>query len=298
MTTTTGATAQDIRFHYDVGNDFYALWLDDTMAYSAALWENPDADETDTAVLTAAQRANQRLHLDRAAVAPGGRLLDVGCGWGGMLSLAAHDAHVGEATGLTLSPAQLAHVNSLGLPRVEVRLEDWRDHAPERPYDAIVSLEAFEAFAGPDLTTAQRIAAYTEFFARCHSWLIPSGTLSLQVIAFDGGVDGSGPVGAFFTRDVFPATILPRLSEVAAACDPYFSLTASHSDTPAYIRTFRAWSARLLRNRDQAQAIVGAATYQRYRVYLKACEVLAHRGDLTVYRIVMRRRPQPLHLQA
>lgn len=297
MTTTTGATAEDIQFHYDVGNDFYALWLDDTMAYSAALWDGISADETTSDVLTAAQRANQRLHLDQASMPPGGRLLDLGCGWGGVLSLAADDL-VGEATGLTLSPAQLAHVNSLCLPRTQVRLEDWRVHHPERPYDAIVSIEAFEAFAGPGLTTAQRIQAYTDFFGRCHDWLARSGVLSLQTIAFDGGLDASGPVGRFFASDVFPASALPRLSEIVTACDPYFSLTIVRSVPQDYIRTLRAWSARLLRRRHKAQEIAGADTYQRYRLYLKACELLFLRGEVTVYRMSMRRRPAPLHLPA
>ncbi|GLX34278.1 hypothetical protein Sros01_03510 [Streptomyces roseochromogenus] len=298
MTATTGATAQDIQFHYDVGNDFYALWLDDTMAYSAALWDGISADETASDGLTSAQRANQRHHLDQAAIPPGGRLLDLGCGWGGVLSLAAEDERVGEATGLTLSPAQLAHVNSLRLPRTRVRLEDWRVHQPERPYDAIVSIEAFEAFAGPGLTTAQRIQTYTDFFGRCHGWLAPSGALSLQTIAFDGGLDASGPVGRFFARDVFPASALPRLSEIVTACDPYFSPTVVRSVPQDYIRTLRAWSARLLHTRDKAQEIAGEDTFQRYRLYLKACELLFLRGEVTVYRMSMRRRPAPLRVPA
>ncbi len=295
-TTTTGATAEDIEFHYDVGNDFYALWLDDTLTYSAALWDGIEEDGSRPDVLAQAQRAKLRQHLDQALLPPGGRLLDIGCGWGALLALACEEGRAGAATGLTLSRAQLAHVEGLNLPGVQARLEDWRSHVPERPYDAIVSIEAFEAFAGPGLATAERVRAYTEFFTACHSWLVPGGTLSLQTIAFDAGVDAGGPVGAFFASDVFPASALPRLTEITTACDAHFSLTAIKSEPRDYIRTLRAWSARLRTERDKAQQAVGADTYQRYRLYLKTCEVLFLRGEVTLYRMSMRRRPEPLRL--
>ncbi|MFW3470093.1 class I SAM-dependent methyltransferase [Streptomyces microflavus] len=296
MTTTTGARAEDIEFHYDVGNDFYALWLDNSLTYSAAAWDGLNGETGDTTVLARAQRNKLLHHLHQAALPPGGRLLDVGCGWGALLALASADDQGVEATGLTLSRAQLDHVNSLALPRVQARLEDWRAHTPDSPYDAIVSVEAFEAFAGPDLTPAQRVAAYSDFFAACHNWLTPDGMLSLQTIAFDGGVDADGPVGAFFADDVFPASALPRLAEITAACDPYFSLTALTSTPQDYIRTLRAWSARLLAARAPAEKTAGADTYQRYRLYLKTCELLFLRGEVTLYRIALRRRPRRLHL--
>ncbi|MFD9425653.1 MULTISPECIES: cyclopropane-fatty-acyl-phospholipid synthase family protein [unclassified Streptomyces] len=300
MTTTTGASAEDIEFHYDVGNDFYSLWLDDTLTYSAAAWDGitSDTDPGDVAALARAQRNKLRRHLDQAALPRGGRLLDIGCGWGGLLALAAEEDHAGEMTGLTLSRAQLAHVNSLALPQVQARLEDWRFHTPDSVYDAIVSVEAFEAFAGPGLTPGQRVEAYSGFFAACHSWLAPGGTLSLQTIAFDGGIDADGPVGAFFAGDVFPASALPRLTEIAAACDAFFSLTALTSAPQDYVRTLRAWSTRLLAAREQAEKAVGPETYQRYRLYLKTCEILFRRGEVTLYRMTMRRRPQRLHLPA
>ncbi|MGW7103825.1 class I SAM-dependent methyltransferase [Streptomyces sp. NPDC054838] len=296
MTTTTGASAADIEFHYDVGNDFYALWLDETLTYSSALWDGIGTDLAPDHALAQAQRTKLRHHLDQAGLPPGGRLLDVGCGWGGLLALATEEGRAGEATGLTLSRGQLAHVGSLNLPGVQARLEDWRSHVPEAPYDAIVSIEAFEAFAGPGLTSAERIQAYTDFFTACHSWLVPGGRLCLQTIAFDAGVDAGGPVGAFFASDVFPASALPRLAEIAAACDAGFSLTAVESAPEDYIRTLRAWSTRLRAQHEKVAQVVGADTYQRYRLYLKTCEFLFLRGEVTLYRLVMRRRSRSLDL--
>lgn len=118
----------------------------------------------------------------------------------------------------------------------------------------------------------------------------------MQTIAFDNGVDAKGPVGAFFADDVFPASALTRLVEITAACDPYFSLTALTSAPQDYIRTLRAWSARLLAAQAQAEKTAGRDTYRRYRLYLKTCELLFLRGDVTLYRITLRRRPQRLHL--
>ncbi|WP_371495064.1 cyclopropane-fatty-acyl-phospholipid synthase family protein [Kitasatospora sp. NBC_00374] len=296
--TTTGTSAADIEFHYDLGNEFYALWLDPTLTYSAALWDGIPPDEPDATALPRAQRAKLDLHLDLAGAAAGTgpRLLDVGCGWGGMLAHAVVERRVAEATGLTLSRAQHAYVGALGLPGVEVRLESWDSHRPERPYDAIVSVGAFEHFATAAMDHAERLAAYRTYFERCHGWLRPGGRMSLQTIAYDGVAGGDGPVGSFVAASVFPGAALPRLSEIAAACDPYFSVTLVRASAEDYARTLKAWSARLLRAREEAERLVGPAGYRRYRLYLRACEVTFLRGAATLYRIGFRRRDEPLRL--
>ncbi|MFB7616551.1 class I SAM-dependent methyltransferase [Kitasatospora sp. NPDC056181] len=298
MTTTTGTPAADIEFHYDLGNDFYALWLDETLSYSAAVWDGIARDEPDTTALPRAQRAKLALHLDLAGAAPGAglRLLDVGCGWGGLLAHAVAGRRVAEATGLTLSRAQHAHVTGLGLPGVEVRLESWEAHRPERPYDAVVSVGAFEHFATAGLSRPERVAAYRAYFEHCHGWLRPGARMSLQTIAYDGVAGGDGPVGSFVAADVFPGAVLPRLDEIATACDPYFSVAVLRASAEDYSRTLGAWSARLLRARAEAQALVGEDGFRRYRRYLRACEVTFLRGAATLYRFGFVRRDEPLRL--
>ena len=298
--TTTGTSAEDIEFHYDLGNDFYALWLDGTRSYSAACWDGIDGDESDEAVLARAQRAKLAHHLDLVGAAPGSglRLLDVGCGWGGLLAYATAEGRAREATGLTLSRAQLAHVEALGLSGVEARLESWDSHTPETPYDAVVSVGAFEHFVNAAMTRAERMAVYTAYFEKCHGWLAPDGRMSLQTIAFDGESGGAGPVGSFVASDIFPGAALPRLSEITAACDSYFSVTVVRSSPEDYARTLRAWSARLLRAREDAERLVGAESFRRYRLYLRACEVTFLRRAATLYRIGFRRRDEPLRLPA
>ncbi|MFB8240965.1 class I SAM-dependent methyltransferase [Kitasatospora purpeofusca] len=293
-TETVGTSAADIEFHYDLGNDFYALWLDETLSYSAAVWDGIDPAEPDTTALPRAQRAKLDLHLDLAGAAPGARLLDVGCGWGGLLDRAVRTGRAAEATGLTLSRAQHAHVRSLGLPGVDVRLESWDAHRPGRPYDGIVSVGAFEHFATADMDAAARLAAYRAYFERCHGWLRPGARMSLQTIAYDGVTGGDGPVGAFVAAEVFPGAVLPRLGEIVLASDPYFAVTLVRASAEDYARTLGAWSARLLRARAEAEPLVGPDGYHRYRRYLRACEVTFLRGAATLYRIGFRRRDEPL----
>ncbi|MFJ2863634.1 class I SAM-dependent methyltransferase [Kitasatospora sp. NPDC087314] len=296
--TTAGSSAADIEFHYDLGNDFYALWLDETLAYTAARWDGISPDEPDATALPRAQRAKLDHHLDLVGARPGDglRLLDVGCGWGAMLEHASRDDRVAEAVGLTISRAQYEFLAARALPGVEPRLESWEDHTPERAYDAVVSMGAFEHFATAGMARAERLDGYARYFEACHRWLRRGGRMSLQTIAYDGAVDGSGPVGEFVGSDIFPGGRLPRLSEIAAACDPYFSVVALTASAEDYSRTLASWSARLLRAREEAERLVGPEGYRRYRRYLRASEVTFLRGAATLYRIGFRRRDEPLRL--
>ncbi|MFF2044250.1 class I SAM-dependent methyltransferase [Kitasatospora sp. NPDC058170] len=296
--TTAGTPAADIEYHYDLGNDFYALWLDETLAYTAAKWDGIPRDEPDATALPRAQRAKLDHHLDLVGAEPDGglRLLDVGCGWGAMLEHAVRGRRAAEATGLTISRAQHAHLEARGLPGVRARLESWEDHRPERPYDAVVAMGSFEHFATAEMDRAERLGVYARYFEQCHGWLRPGGRMSLQTIAYDGAADGGGPLGAFVGSDIFPGARLPRLSEIAAAADPYFSPTVLHASAEDYVRTLASWSARLLRARTEAERLVGEEGFRRYRRYLRGSEVTFLRGAATLYRIGFRRRDEPLRL--
>jgi len=276
-----GASPEAIQAHYDVGNGFYRLWLDPSLTYSCALW----AGEDDT--LEAAQ-ARKLAWIAEPAVRRGAKsVLDIGCGCGAMLAhLSANGVEHG--VGLTLSEQQRDYVESLALPGVEVDLQSWRDHQPKGPYDAIVSVGAFEHFADLDLSEADRQAIYREFFEACHGWLAPGAPLALQTIAY-------GPVPALLGRELFleyfPESDLPRPYEIFKACDGLFEVTDFRNDREDYIRTLKAWHRNLRAQRDAAVAEVGEAKVEFYKRYLGASAMMFAARNTVLLRLKMTRIP-------
>jgi cyclopropane-fatty-acyl-phospholipid synthase len=281
-----GAGQAAIEHHYDVGRDFYRLWLDRRMVYSCALW--PDGPDDD---LEAAQEVKLDWHVSAANAAGAGRVLDVGCGWGAMLAHLTAARGVAHATGLTLSSDQADAVAVSD--RVEVRLEDWRDHRPATGYDAIISIGAFEHFASTELSRSERRAVYAAFFDRCAGWLPPGGRLSLQTIAYEDFDPDAGAVSSFFTDEIFPDSALPTLSDIVVAAEPRFRVVAFRSDAADYEHTLHLWQQRLEAQRDMATGLTDRATYRRYLRYLRVSRAMFDRGVCTLYRIAFERRPGP-----
>jgi len=282
---TGGASRAAIEHHYDVGFAFYRLWLDAGMIYSCALWEGEPDDDLETA-----QRAKLSWHASSAAVDGAERVLDIGCGWGGMLKYLTEEREVAHATGLTLSSDQAASVATS--EAVTVRLEDWRDHhAPPGSYDAIVSIGAFEHFARQDLGCEQRRRVYAGFFATCARWLPVGGRLSLQTIAYEDFDPSIGPVSSFFTEDIFPESSLPMLSDIVVSSEPYFRLVAYRSDPDHYRQTLHLWQRRLEAQREAALELVGRDSYRRYLRFLRVSRAMFDRRVCTLYRLTFERRP-------
>jgi len=280
----TGATRAAIEHHYDVGRDFFRLWLDVRMVYSCALWRGALDDDLDSA-----QLAKLEWHATAAQVDGAKRVLDVGCGWGAMLRYLVAERQVGHVTGLTLSSDQFATTPIS--EHVEVRLEDWRDHQPPATYDAVVSIGAFEHFARPDLSRAQRRAVYGNFFDRCALWLAEGGRLSLQTIAYEDLDPSTGPVSSFFSEEIFPESVLPQLSDIVEAAEGRFRLVAFRNDPDHYEHTLRLWQKRLEANRADASSLVGQETYRQYLRYLRVSRAMFDRRVCTLYRMVFERRP-------
>ena len=279
-----GATRQAIEHHYDVGRDFFRLWLDARMVYSCAFWPGNIDDD-----LERAQLAKLEWHATAAQVDGASRVLDVGCGWGAMMGYLVAERQVRHVTGLTLSGDQFAAVPSSD--QMSVLLEDWRDHRPPAPYDAIVSIGAFEHFARHDLPRVQRRAVYGRFFDRCALWLRAGGRLSLQSIAYEDFDPLTGPVSSFFSEEIFPESALPQLSDIVEAAEGRFRLVAFRNDPEHYERTLRLWQNRLEANNAEACELVGRETYRRYLRYLRVARAMFERRLCTLYRMVFERRP-------
>jgi cyclopropane-fatty-acyl-phospholipid synthase len=290
-----GASAEAIQSHYDRGNDFYALWLDPTRSYSCALWEGSD----DT--LQAAQERKLDHLATGARVQGAARVLDVGCGWGGMMRRLVERHGVSEVVGLTLANEQAAYIGTFADERYDVRVQNWIDHAPASrdgstdvtaPYDAIVSIGAFEHFADFGLNRGGRVEAYRRFFASCHEWLPPGGRLALQTNVKGNNVklDRQTVKDLLFICDqIFPESELPWTSEIIEAAERKFDVVSARNDADHYARTCQEWHDNLVANEPAAIEMVGEARVADYVRYLRASVGGFRNRHLGLMRIVFER---------
>ena len=248
----TGASADAIEFHYGTGNDYFSLWLGKTMAYSCALWNSEDSnqrlDDAQLAKIILSLRTSAR---DRHA----NSVLDIGCGWGSVLLPLVNHYNVGRAVGLTLSESQANWINQLDTPKIEARVESWKDHDQNAHYDSIISIGAFEHFAKLGLSAEEKIAIYREFFRRCHGWLGSRGWMSLQTVAYGNSL--TEDFDPFIAKEIFPETDTPKLAEIASGCERLFEVVLLRNDRDDYRRTLRAWFSNLKANRAQAVKMKG-----------------------------------------
>jgi cyclopropane-fatty-acyl-phospholipid synthase len=287
--TDLSASRQAIALHYDTNNDFFRLWLDpETMAYSCALYA--DEVEPGSEELERVQRRKIDFYLCRAGAAGAERVLDVGCGWGGALRRALQ-LGAREAIGLTLSEAQADFIESRPQPGLRVLREGWAEHAPEQPYDAIVSVEAFEAFARLGLPEDRKALVYRSFFERCWRWLRPGGCVGLQTIAYSNA--DAGDFDDFIATEIFPESDLPHLHELALAWQRLFEVVVLRNDRLHYVATLYDWLARLKARRAEALALVGEKTVVRFERYLRLSAFMFETGNCALYRVILRRIDQP-----
>jgi len=276
---------QAIAFHYDVSDDFYRLWLDERMVYSCAYFE--DADDG----LDQAQR-NKLDHLCRKLrLAPGERLLDIGCGWGALIHWAA--LHYGvTAHGITLSRNQYEHcrrmIDEEGLQdRVRVELRDYRDVAGDAVFDKIVSVGMFEHVG---------IGNFPLYFGTARRLLKPGGLFLNHGITCDTEGWRKSLSTEFINRYVFPDGELDTVSNVQRAMERSgFEILDVEALRPHYALTLRHWVQRLENHRGEALRHVSEPTYRIWRLYMVACALSFEAGDAGVYQILAGRRVKGLH---
>ena len=263
-----------IAHHYDLSNDFYALILDESMAYSCAYWPSDAPSFT----LADAQRAKLDLVCRKLGVEPGMRLLDVGCGWGS-LSIHAAREFGAQVTGVTLSQQQLDFVRKRvadnGLHgQVDVRLQDYRD-LDDGPYDAIASIEMGEHVG------AENYPMFTETLSHL---LRPEGRVLVQQMSRRGAAPGGGPfIEAYIAPDMH---MRPVGETVALIEDAGLEVRDVEALREHYVRTARAWLATLEARWDEIVDLVGVEMARVWRLYMVGGIVAFDEGRMGVDQIL------------
>jgi cyclopropane-fatty-acyl-phospholipid synthase len=272
---TRARDAEAIAHHYDVSNEFYRLVLGPTMTYSCAVWED------DTPSVDVAQLNKYELICRKLALRPGMRLLDVGCGWGGMVMYAAERYGV-DAVGVTLSRRQaeyaLEAVKRARLDdRVDIRVQDYRD-VRDGPFDAISSIGMFEHVG---------LSRLAQYFDRLHELLRPGGRLLNHGISrMPGGRPGFHRRG-FIDRYVFPDGELHEVGSVVSRIQQSgFEVRHVENLREHYALTLRAWVANLEANWDDAVAHVGPARARVWRLYMAASAVNFEAGHTQIHQVL------------
>jgi cyclopropane-fatty-acyl-phospholipid synthase len=274
---TRGRDAAAVSHHYDVGNDFYALVLGPTMVYSCAVWNDEGTG------LDAAQHAKLDLVCRKLGLAPGRRLLDVGCGWGSLALHAAQNYGV-DVVGITISAEQAAlarkRVAEAGLTdRIDIRVQDYRE-IDDGPFDAISSIGMAEHVG------SGRMA---EYVFRLHALLRPGGRLLNHAIAWSGGAT-RWDADTFIARYVFPDGELLRLGETIGALEAGgLEVLDVEALRGHYALTLRAWVRRLEEHWNEAVAASTDGRARVWRLYMAACALAFEAGNLGVNQVLVQR---------
>ena len=267
---------QAVTYHYDVSNDFYALWLDQRMVYSCAYFETPDED------LDTAQESKLDYLCRKLRLRPGQRLLDIGCGWGGLIIHACQHYGV-EAVGITLSENQATladeRIAQAGLQnRCRAEVRDYRDLRETGSFDKLVSVGMFEHVG------EKRLLLYFQ-----HAWqlLRPGGVFLNHGIALRASEPRpKGPT--FMSRYVFPdGELVPINTTLYYAEQAGFEVRDVESLREHYALTLRHWTRRLENHRDQARRVVDEPTYRVWRLFLPGSAHGFTIGALNVYQALL-----------
>ncbi|MBU6436526.1 MAG: cyclopropane-fatty-acyl-phospholipid synthase family protein, partial [Betaproteobacteria bacterium] len=275
---------KNIHAHYDLGNSFYRLWLDDSMTYSSALFSGAAAGAV-KGDLTAAQHAKYRRVIDELHLPAASRVLEIGCGWGGFAEIAAHvqGAHV---TGLTLSTEQLAfareRLRAAGLAaQAEFRLQDYREEAGQ--YDGIASIEMFEAVG------EQYWPAY---FDCVHRNLKPGARACIQTITIrDDLFERYRKSTDFIQQYIFPGGMLPSPGAFRAqARRAGLRVVDELAFGQDYAETLRRWRAAFMARLAEVRELGYDEGFVRtWEFYLAYCEAAFARGNTDVMQFTLQR---------
>jgi len=270
-----GRARRNVAHHYDLDEQLYALFLDSDRQYSCAYFETPGAPLDD------AQLAKKRHLAAKLSLKPDSRVLDIGCGWGG-LALYLAELTSAQVTGITLSHEQLALARVRGAEKnlasqIEFRLQDYRDVAEQ--FDRIVSVGMFEHVG---------VVFYDRFFRACAQALADDGIMVLHAI---GRSEGPGITNPWIAKYIFPGGYIPALSEVLPAVERAGLLVTDIEILRLhYAATLRAWRERFLAHRETVERLYDARFVRMWEFYLAASEMAFAKQNMMVFQIQLTKR--------
>ena len=273
---------RNVAHHYDLDDRLYRLFLDEDRQYSCAYFER--GDET----LEEAQLAKKRHIAAKLLIEPGHRVLDIGCGWGGMALYLAEVAGAGQAVGVTLSTEQLAAAtaraeNSPRGANIEFRLQDYRD--VPGPFDRIVSVGMFEHVG---------IVNFDAFFRQCRDLLTEDGVMLLHFIGNSDVPDFNNP---WLERYIFPGGHLASMSEFTPAIERSgLIITDIEVVRLHYAQTLRLWRERFMARRDEAKALYDERFCLMWEFYLAMSETAFRYQEVAVFQVQLARRQEAVPL--
>lgn len=278
---TPKGSKRNIAFHYDLGNAFYSAWLDPSMTYSSALFDDGASD------MSAAQLHKYHRLADRIGLKAGDRVLEIGCGWGGFAEVAARDYGV-HVVGLTLSQEQKAYAEQRMLragliDKVDIRLQDYR-HV-DGQFDKIVSIEMFEAVGEEN---------WPIYFKVLNERLAPGGQIALQIITIDESLFSAYRRRIdFIQRYIFPGGMLPTPEALnREIAQQGLTLTERHFFGGSYAQTLAIWRSRFLEAWPQISCLGFDQRFKRmWLFYLCYCESGFRAGRINVGQFMLSKEP-------
>jgi cyclopropane-fatty-acyl-phospholipid synthase len=268
---------KNISYHYDLGNEFYALWLDDTMTYSSAIFESGQES------LENAQTLKYKSMVDQMGVRPGDHVLEIGCGWGGFAEYAAKERGL-KVTGLTISKEQhdfaVERMRRAGLSdQVEIKLQDYRDETGV--YDGIASIEMFEAVGEK---------YWPVYFRTLRERLKPGRNATLQIITVeDKRFEAYRKSVDFIQKHIFPGGMLPSPSVLRAEVEKAgLNVNKSIEFGESYSQTLRRWHDTFNERWNEVSLLGFDDRFKRmWNFYLTSCAAGFHAGSIDVTQITV-----------
>lgn len=272
---------RNVAHHYDVGNEVYRLFLDSDMQYSCAYFTDPAND------IEQAQRDKKAHIAAKLNLKPGQRVLDIGCGWGGLALYLNKVADV-DVLGITLSTEQLAlarqRAEEAGVAdRVKFEMIDYRDVTG--PFDRVVSIGMFEHIG---------TAFYPTFFRKLRELLTPDGMALIHTI---GRMGQPGSTDKFMQKYIFPGGYVPALSQIMKASEPERLIMSDCEILRLhYMHTLRAWYERFTAHHEEIVRLKGERFYRLYAFYLAGAMTMFSDGGMVVYQLqyMRNRRAAPI----